>query len=115
MSIRFFEQTIAILTTASDTNGVLGAVEVAGPGGAVPPLHVHRREDETFYVGRAGVRDDAGDVLVYSWKARFVQGLASATAHDPGDVPRQRRYHVQPVNTITETSDTVFAELARRI
>ncbi len=72
-------------------------------------------EDETFYVGRAGVRDDAGDVLVYSWKARFVQGLASATAHDPGDVLRQRRYHVQPVNTITETSDTVFAELARRI
>lgn len=28
--------------------------------------------DETFYVGRAGVRDNAGDALVYSWKARFI-------------------------------------------
>ncbi len=61
------------------------------------------------------MRDDAGDVLVYSVEARFVQGLASATAHDPGDALRQRRYHVHPVNTITETSDTVFAEFARRI
>lgn len=71
--------------------------------------------DETFYVGRAGVRDNAGDALVYSWKARFIQGLASATAQDPGDVVRQRRYYVKPVNTITETNDTVFAELAQRI
>ena len=50
MPIRFFKQTIAMLASASDTNGVLGAVEVAGPRGAVPPLHVHQREDEAFYV-----------------------------------------------------------------
>ena len=50
MAFRFFNQTIAILASASETNGVLGAVEVAGPGGAAPPLHVHHREDEAFYV-----------------------------------------------------------------
>jgi quercetin dioxygenase-like cupin family protein len=50
MPIRFFKQTIAILASTSHTSGAVGAVEVAGPGGAVPPLHVHHREDEAFYV-----------------------------------------------------------------
>jgi uncharacterized cupin superfamily protein len=48
--IRFFEQTIEVLASAGDTNRVLGAVEVASPRGAAPPLHVHHREDEAFYV-----------------------------------------------------------------
>ena len=50
MPIPFFKQTIAVLAYGSDTNGVLGAIEVASPRGAVPPLHVHQREDEAFYV-----------------------------------------------------------------
>lgn len=79
MSIRFFEQTIAILTTASDTNGVLGAVEVAGPGGAVPPLHVHRREDETFYVLEGDDRVFIGDGVITASPGTWVWG--------PRDVP----------------------------
>src|SRR3546814_2984325 len=46
----FFEQTIAVLASSSGTNGALGAMEVRGPRGSVPPLHVHHREDEAFYV-----------------------------------------------------------------
>jgi uncharacterized cupin superfamily protein len=50
VSTRSFQQTITVLASAGDTNGVLGAVEVASPSGAAPPLHVHHREDEAFYV-----------------------------------------------------------------
>ena len=40
---QFFTQTIVVLASSSDTNGALGAIEVASPGAAVPPLHVHHR------------------------------------------------------------------------
>lgn len=48
MSIRFFQQTITVLASATDTHGILGAIEVASPSGAAPPLDVHHREDEAF-------------------------------------------------------------------
>jgi quercetin dioxygenase-like cupin family protein len=39
-----------VLASANDTGGVLGPLDVSGPAGAVPPLHVHHREAEAFYV-----------------------------------------------------------------
>ena len=35
---------------AADTGGSLGLVEASLYGGFGPPLHVHHREDEAFYV-----------------------------------------------------------------
>ena len=35
---------------AADTGGRLGVVETEIPAGHGPPLHVHRQEDEAFYV-----------------------------------------------------------------
>jgi hypothetical protein len=43
VSTRFFQQTITVLASASDTNGVLGAVEVAGPSGATDPRNAMSR------------------------------------------------------------------------
>jgi hypothetical protein len=48
--ISFFQQRIAILATGAATNGAVGAVEVTTPRGSAPPLHIHHREDEAFYV-----------------------------------------------------------------
>jgi quercetin dioxygenase-like cupin family protein len=72
--IRFFKQTIAILASTSDTNGVVGAVEVAGPGGAVPPLHVHHREDEAFYVLEGEYSVFIGDDVITGSPGTWVWG-----------------------------------------
>jgi quercetin dioxygenase-like cupin family protein len=70
----FFRQTIAILASASDTDGVVGAVEVAGPGGAVPPLHVHHREDEAFYVCEGEYSVFVGDDVIAASPGSWLWG-----------------------------------------
>ena len=64
MSIRFFRQTITVLASAADTHGALGVIEVASPSGAGPPLHVHRREDEAFYILEGEYSVFVGDDVV---------------------------------------------------
>ncbi|MFI5896812.1 cupin domain-containing protein [Actinoplanes sp. NPDC051513] len=85
MPIRFFKQTIRILASASDTHGVLGAVDVAGPRGAVPPLHVHHREDEAFYVIEGEYRIFIGDDVITASPGTWVWG--------PRDVPHGYQVH----------------------
>jgi quercetin dioxygenase-like cupin family protein len=85
VQIQFFKQTYAILASASDTNGVLGAVEVASPRGAVPPLHVHRREDEAFYVVEGEYRVFVGDDVITASPGTWIWG--------PRDVPHGYQIH----------------------
>src|SRR5262249_10432053 len=42
--------TITVLIDSVDTAGAFALIEVMQKPGAEPPLHVHDREDETFYV-----------------------------------------------------------------
>jgi quercetin dioxygenase-like cupin family protein len=72
--IPFFKQTIAVLARGSDTNGVLGAVEVTSPRGAVPPLHVHHREDEVFYVIEGAYSVFIGDDVIEASPGAWVWG-----------------------------------------
>jgi quercetin dioxygenase-like cupin family protein len=83
--IRVFKQTIAILASTSDTNGVVGAVEVGGPGGAVPPLHVHHREDEAFYVLEGEYSVFIGDDVITASPGTWIWG--------PRDVPHGYQVH----------------------
>ena len=85
MSIRFFQQTMKVLATAGDTDGVLGAVEVASPGGAAPPLHVHRREDEVFYILEGEYSIYVGDEVIAGAPGTWVWG--------PRDVPHGYQVH----------------------
>jgi quercetin dioxygenase-like cupin family protein len=72
--IRFFEQTIAILASARDTHGALGVLEVSGPRGAVPPFHVHHREDEAFYVLEGDYSVFVGDGVTAASPGTWVWG-----------------------------------------
>jgi quercetin dioxygenase-like cupin family protein len=74
MPVRFFKQTIAVLASTSETNGVVGAVEISGPGGATPPLHVHHREDEAFYVLDGEYRMFIGDDVIAASPGTWVWG-----------------------------------------
>lgn len=81
----FFDQTVRILTSTSDANGVLGAIEVTGPGGAAPPLHVHHREDEAFYVLEGDYSVFIGNDVIAASPGSWVWG--------PRDVPHGYQVH----------------------
>ncbi|MFD0850921.1 quercetin 2,3-dioxygenase [Actinomadura adrarensis] len=74
MPFPFFSQTMSILASKRDTNGVLGVVEVAGPRGSVPPLHVHRHEDEAFYVLEGEYSVFIGDNVIAASSGGWVWG-----------------------------------------
>ena len=46
----FLGNLMVLKATARSTNGAYGLLESLIPPGASPPLHVHHREDETFWV-----------------------------------------------------------------
>ena len=46
----FTTNRITIKARAADTGGAFGLIEAEAPAGASPPLHVHHREDESFFV-----------------------------------------------------------------
>jgi quercetin dioxygenase-like cupin family protein len=85
MAIRFFQQTITVLASAEGTNGVLGAVEVASPSGAAPPMHVHHREDEAFYIVEGEYSVFVGDEAISAVPGTWVWG--------PRDVPHGYQVH----------------------
>jgi quercetin dioxygenase-like cupin family protein len=50
-----------IKARAEDTSGALGLVEASMYQGFGPPLHVHKRDDEAFYVLEGEIRFRQGD------------------------------------------------------
>ena len=64
------------LVTGEETGGAYFAMEAIVPPGGGPPAHIHRREDETFYV----VEGECGILLGEDW--------ITARTGDFVDVPR---------------------------
>jgi mannose-6-phosphate isomerase-like protein (cupin superfamily) len=63
--------TVTLKATAESTGGVLMFSEVdAAPGGG-PPLHVHEREDEWFYVVEGAFDIVLGDEVVHAGPGDF--------------------------------------------
>jgi quercetin dioxygenase-like cupin family protein len=57
----WFAALAVIRATAADTGGQMTIVEVTEPPGAEAPLHVHRREDEAFYILEGSATIQVGD------------------------------------------------------
>jgi mannose-6-phosphate isomerase-like protein (cupin superfamily) len=75
----FFQNRMTVKATAASTGGAYGLVESWIRVGASPPLHVHRREDEAFWVIAGQVRFVCGDDEIEAGPGSFVFG--------PRDVP----------------------------
>mgnify|MGYP000321333681 FL=1 len=61
-----------------------------------PPLvfgRLDRLDDETYYVGRIGVFDEAHDPLVVDWRAPVAEPFYRATRAEPLGVRRRRSFH----------------------
>lgn len=82
-----------ILATGADTGGQYALIEaVVLPGGGPPP-HIHRREDETFYVLE-------GEVAFYSGEERIV-GKPGTFMHMPrGNQHRFKNESDQPAKML---------------
>lgn len=94
----FLNHLATVKVRAGDSASGIGAVEFAAPRGFGPPLHVHREEDELFYVldGRVRFELDGG--------ASVVHGERGACLLLPSEVP-----HTFCVESATARMLTVFA------
>ena len=70
-----------IKATAADTGGQMTIVEVTEHPGAEAPLHVHRRDDEGFWVLEGDVTFEVGDTTIEASAGDFVFG--------PRDIPHR--------------------------
>ena len=68
----FLQNRMTVKATAETTGGLFGLVESSIAPGASPPLHVHRREDEAFWVLAGRVTFRTGDETIEAGPGSFV-------------------------------------------
>lgn len=68
----FLQNRMTVKATAEVTGGAFGLVESRIAPGASPPLHVHHREDESFWVLEGRVRFRCGDADIVAGPGSFV-------------------------------------------
>lgn len=76
-------EAITVKIGSEQTEGKYAVIEEVSPVGGGPPLHVHRHEDEVFYVLEGEVEFHLGD-------QRF-RAKAGSTAFLPRDIPHTFR------------------------
>lgn len=75
----FFNALTFVKASASQTGGAFGLIEQLAPVGVESPYHVHRAEEESFYILE-------GEVEFFSEGRRFVKGAGSFVLL-PRDIP----------------------------
>jgi hypothetical protein len=95
-ALQFLHNVARVHVDGETSGGAVGVVELTGPKGDMPPLHIHTREDETFlvlegsltlFVGERTSRLEAGTLP--SRRAGFPTSTASrATELDGWRSPR---------------------------
>ncbi|HKF65678.1 MAG TPA: cupin domain-containing protein, partial [Vicinamibacterales bacterium] len=78
-AVWFLGNHMTIKATAASTNGAFGLVESLIAPGFSPPLHVHHREDESFWVLEGELSMRCGD--------RTFRASAGSYVFLPRDVP----------------------------
>jgi quercetin dioxygenase-like cupin family protein len=68
------------LVTGAESGGAYFAMEATVPSGGGPPPHIHRNEDETFYVLEGEVEFLLGDRIVTGGAGDFVN-VPRGTVH----------------------------------
>jgi quercetin dioxygenase-like cupin family protein len=72
-SIWFIDNLARVLVDGEASGGTAAVVELEGRRGDMPPLHIHRREDEIFYVleGKLSLHLPGGSVELGPGQAAF--------------------------------------------
>jgi mannose-6-phosphate isomerase-like protein (cupin superfamily) len=61
-----------VKATAEQTGGILSIVQITEPPNAAAPLHVHHREDESFWILDGDVTFEVGDATLHAGAGDFV-------------------------------------------
>jgi mannose-6-phosphate isomerase-like protein (cupin superfamily) len=88
-AVWFLSNRVTVKATAASTGGAYGLIEALLPPGFSPPLHVHHREDESFWVleGRFTVVCDGRTIAAGPGSYVFVPRDAPHTFVVEGDAP----------------------------
>jgi mannose-6-phosphate isomerase-like protein (cupin superfamily) len=71
-AVWFTQNRMTLKATAESTGGAFGLVEAVGPAGSSPPLHVHHREDESFWLLEGSLTVRCGDRTFSAGPGSFV-------------------------------------------
>ncbi len=82
----WFGSLAVIKATAADTGGQMTIVEITEAPGAEAPLHLHHREDESFWLLKGEVTFEVGNTVIEAHAGDYLFA--------PRDVPH--RYTVGP-------------------
>jgi quercetin dioxygenase-like cupin family protein len=106
-SISYFGAQMIIHLDSHDTNGALALVEVNSHPGLEPPLHVHEREDEAFYILEGKVTITCGN------EQKTL--LPGETAFLPRTIPHTFRIDSESARALVWITPAGFEEYFRSV
>jgi mannose-6-phosphate isomerase-like protein (cupin superfamily) len=103
----FINHLVHVHVDADTSSGRLALVEERGRRGDMPPLHVHRRDDETFYV-------IDGEVSLFA-AGRQLTLAAGQAAFAPREVPHCYRVESEEARWLVITTPAGCDSFVRRV
>jgi quercetin dioxygenase-like cupin family protein len=103
----FIDHLVHIQVDGDASGGSLALIDERGRRGDMPPLHVHRRDDETFYVLE-------GELRLFVAGEQIVLGPGQA-AFAPRDVPHAYRVESDEARWMVITTPAGFDDFVREV
>jgi quercetin dioxygenase-like cupin family protein len=103
----FIDNLVHVQVDGDTSGGALALLDERGRRGNMPPLHVHRRDDETFYVLE-------GEVTLFVGGDQIVLGAGQATLA-PRDVPHAYRVESEEARWLVITTPAGFDDFVREV
>jgi mannose-6-phosphate isomerase-like protein (cupin superfamily) len=103
----FINHLVEIHVDADASDGTLALLDERGRRGDMPPLHVHHRDDETFYV-------IDGELSLFVGEEQVTVGAGQA-AFAPREVPHTYRVESERARWLVITSPAGFDSFVREV
>jgi mannose-6-phosphate isomerase-like protein (cupin superfamily) len=103
----FIDNLVHVHVDGDASGGALALLDERGRRGNMPPLHVHRRDDETFYVLE-------GELTLFVAGEQIVLGPGQA-ALAPRDVPHAYRVESEEARWLVITTPAGFDAFVREV
>jgi quercetin dioxygenase-like cupin family protein len=105
--LEFLHNIARVHVDAEHSGGAYALVELTGPKGDMPPLHIHEREDEAFYVLEGRMT-----VFVADW---MIELEAGESAFAPRGVPHVYRVESNEARWLALVSPAGFETFVRQV
>ncbi len=106
-SLWFIDTLVHVCVDGDTSGGALALLDERGRCGHMPPLHVHRRDDETFYVLE-------GELTLFVAGGEIELGPGEA-ALAPRDIPHTYRVESEEAHWLVITTPAGFDAFVREV